>query len=162
MLRALALALLLTTSVTTMAKDIFISSHNAISNRYAVFEDNEKIAFLYLTESGSQKPIKDAIAYSRIPPISKIDWEKIKQTGDTPLLEQSLASPEAVIANPLEKEFSFRWSADGHAVALIRNGKPIAFAIASERFGYSKAVSRSSNLANVWDQNKYETLFEKK
>lgn len=52
-----------------MAEDIFISTHNAISNRFAVFEDNEKVAFLYLTEVGSQNPIKDAIAYSRVPPV---------------------------------------------------------------------------------------------
>lgn len=142
-----------------MSKDIFISSHNTISNRFAVFEDNEKIAFLYLTESESQKPIKDAIAYTRIPPISKSDWKNIEQTGNASPLEQSLTSPEAVIANPLEKDFSFRWSADGHAVALLRHGKPIAFAVASEKFGYSKAVSKSTNLANLWDQVKYESIF---
>ncbi|NHQ85562.1 hypothetical protein HA050_05450 [Iodobacter sp. HSC-16F04] len=142
-----------------MAKDIFISSHNAISNRFAIFEDNEKIAFMYLTESGSQKPVKDAIAYSRIPPIAKVDWDRIKQYGDAPLLEQSMASSDAVIANPLEKDCSFRWSKDGHAVAILRNGKPIAFTSATERFGFSKAVSKLSHLANVWDQKKYESFF---
>lgn len=162
MLRILTFTILIAAPVLSMAEDIFISSHNAVSNRFAVFEDNEKVAFLYLTEVGSQKPIKDAIAYSRVPPVEKVDWEKIKETGDIPPLEKDLASAEAVIPSPLEKEFSFKWSADGNAVALLRNGLPICFASAHDKFGYSRAVSKSTNLANAWDQKAYEFLFNKK
>ncbi len=162
MLRFFAFAILIMTPVLSMAEDIFISSHNAESNRFAVFEDNEKVAFLYLTEAGSQKPIKDAIAYSRVPPVEKVDWEKIKETGDIPPLEKGLASAEAVIPSPKEKEFSFKWSTDGNSVALLRNGSPICFASTHEKFGYSRAVSKSSNLANAWDQKAYEHLFNKK
>ena len=161
MFRYIAFTILFTTPMITMAKDIFISSHNAISNRYSVFEDNEKVAFLYLTDIGIQKPIKDAIAYSRVPPVEKVDWEKIKETGDVPPLEQAIASNVAVIPNPSEKEFSFKWSPDGNAVALIRNGKPIAFISVKEKYGYSKAVAKSSRLANAWDQKKYESIFGK-
>lgn len=162
MLRMLVFKMLITIPVLSMAEDIFVSSHNAVSNRFAVFEDNEEVAFLYLTEAGSQKPIKDAIAYSRVPPVEKIDWAKIKETGDVPPLEKDLASPEAVIYSPLEKEFSFEWSADGNSVALLRNGSPICFISTREKFGYSRAVSKSSNLANAWDQDTYERLFDSK
>lgn len=152
MLRILISTILMSSPVLSMAEDIFISSHNAVSNRFAVFEDNQKMAFLYLTEVGSQKPIKDAIAYSRVPPVEKIDWEKIKETGDVPPLEKDLASSEAIIPSPLEKEFSFKWADDGNAAALLRNGSPICFVSPLEKFGYSKAVSKSSNLANAWNQ----------
>lgn len=162
MLRMLAFTILIAAPGLSMAEDIFIFSHNAVSNRFAVFEDNEKVAFLYLTEVGSQKPIKDAIAYSRVPPVENVDWAKIKETGDIPPLEKGLASAEAVIPYPLEKEFSFKWSADGSAVALLRNGSPICFTSAHDKFGYSRAVSKSSNLANVWDQKAYEYIFGKK
>jgi hypothetical protein len=162
MRRILAFTILIVIPVISMAEDIFISTHNDTSNRFAVFEDNEKVAFLYLTEVGSQKPIKDAIAYSRAPPVEKIDWNKIKETGDTPPLEKDLASSEAVVPSPLETEFSFKWSADGNAVALLRNGTPICFVSAHDKFGYSRAVSKSSNLANAWDQKAYEHLFSKK
>lgn len=162
MLRILTFTLLITVPVLSMAKDIFISSHNAVSNRFAVFEDNEKVAFLYLTEVGSQKPVRDVIAYSRVPPVEKIDWAKIKEIGETLPLEKELASFEAVIPSPSEKEFSFKWSSDGNAVALLRNGSPICFVSALDKYGYSRAVSKSSNLANAWNQKAYEQLFGKK
>ncbi|RZU38688.1 hypothetical protein EV700_2623 [Fluviicoccus keumensis] len=141
------------------ANEIFIHSHNPTSNRFAILEDNESIAFLYLTEVGTQRPIKDAVAYSRHPLALKVDWEKIKEKGDTPPLSKDVASSEAVIANPSEVEFSFKWSSDGNAVALLRNGKPIAFASASEKYGFSKAISKPSPLANAWDQGLYEVTF---
>lgn len=162
MLRILTFTILIAIPVISMAEEIFISSYNDASDRFAVFEDNEKVAFLYLTEVGSQKPIKVAIAYTRVPPVEKIDWEKIKETGDTPLLEKDLASAEALIPSPLEKEFSFKWSTDGNTVALLRNGAPICFTSANDKLGYSRAVSKSSNLANSWDQKAYEHLFSKK
>lgn len=144
-----------------MAKDIFVHSHNPTSNRLAVFQDDESVAYLYLTKPGTQKPEKDAIAYSRVPLVAKVDWSKIKETGETPHLSQDIASSTAVVKNPLESEFSFKWSTDGHAVALFRNSVPIAFASASDKFGYSKAVAKSSPLANAWDQKRYEALFGK-
>lgn len=144
-----------------MADEIFISSHNAASNRYAVFEDDERVAFLYLSESGSQKPVKDAVAYSRTEPVERIDWERIRATGETPPLSRDLASSAAVISSPVAKEFAFKWSADGNAVAILRNGSPLAFAAASEKFGYSKAVRKDSALANAWNQAAYDRLFSR-
>lgn len=161
MMRTFSIILLVAVPMISMADDIFITSHNTSSNRYAVFEDNEKVAYLYLTEAGKPKPIKDAIAYSRVPPVSKINWKKIKKTGDIPPLTRDVASAQGVIQSPSEDEFSFKWSAQGNAVALLRNGKPIAFTSSSEKFGYSRAVTKSSRLAYAWDQNKYAAIFGK-
>jgi hypothetical protein len=52
------------------------------------------------------------------------------------------------------------WSADGNAVALLRNNLPIAFASTTEKYGYSKAVAKPSGLANPWDQQRYEAIFK--
>lgn len=145
----------------SVAKDIFIHSQNPISDRLAIFQDDERTAYLYLTKPGTQRPERDAIAYSRVPLVPRVDWARIKETGEPPPLSQDIASPNAILKNPTEAEFSFKWSADGHAVALLRNGHPIAFAVASEKFGYSKAVAKSSPLANAWDQIRYEALFGK-
>lgn len=137
-----------------MAEDIFIHSHNAVSDRLAILDDDRRVAYLYLTKPGTQKPEKDAIAYSRVAPVTKLDWAEAAKTGGTPLLSQELASTSAVISDPIAGEFSFRWSRDGQSVALLRNGVPIAFASASEQFGYSKAVAKSSPLANAWSQDR--------
>lgn len=142
-----------------MAEEIFLESQSSVSHRYAVLEDNGKVAFLYLTEPGVPKPIKDAIVYMRVPPIDHVDWERIKQSRDTPLLPKELATPVALIKYPKSTEFGFKWSEDGEAVAVLRNGQPLAFATSRERFGYSRAVSVNSAFANAWDQARYVSLF---
>lgn len=151
--------LILLASHAAMAEEIFLDSQSPVSKRYAVLEDNGTIAFLYLTEPGVPKPMKDAVVYMRIPPIEAVDWERIKKTGDTPLLRRDLASLNAVIKDPKASEFTFKWSTDGESVAVLRNGHPLAFASVKERFGYSRAVSVSSPLANAWDQVRYSGLF---
>ncbi|HEY8026016.1 MAG TPA: hypothetical protein VIF60_15725 [Burkholderiaceae bacterium] len=110
---------------------------------------------------GSKFPEKDAIAYTRIAPAAKINWSEIKASGSIPPLTQDLASDRAIIKNPLAREFSFHWSSDGNAVALLRNGEPIAFAVASEKYGHSNAIAKSSQLANAWDERRYKAVFEK-
>jgi len=159
MFRAFYVFILFGISMNSIAKEIFIDSHNPISQRFAIFEDNEQVAYLYLTERGSQKPIKDAIAYSRKPLIPKVDWKKIEETGEAPPLSMDVASSQAIIASPLESEFAFKWAKDGNSVALLRNGQPIAFASATEKYGYSKAISKTNPLANPWDQKLYDKLF---
>jgi hypothetical protein len=159
-MRVAVALLLLVCSASSIAQGIFLHSRSAASNRIAILEDDERVAYLYLTKPGTQQPEKDAIVYMRVQPIDRVDWEAIKKTGATPLLTKELASSSAVVAKPVEREFSFRWSRDGNAVAVLRGGAPLAFASMSERFGYSKAVSKSSPLANAWDQAKYESLFK--
>ena len=143
----------------TMSEEIFLESQSPVSKRYAVLEDNGKIAFLYLTESGIPKPMKDAVVYMRVPPVEAVDWERIKKSVETPLLRKDLASATAVIKNPKASEFKFKWSADGDSVAVLRDGQPLAFASVKERFGYSRAVSTTCPLANAWDPARYTSLF---
>ena len=142
-----------------MAQDIFLQSKNAISGRNAVLEDNGKIAFLYLTEPQIAKPVRDAIVYSRIPPVSSVDWERIKQAREMPPLHEDIASSAAVISSPEESEFAFEWSGDGDAVAILRNEVPLAFVTMKERLGFSKAVIKQSPFANPWDEERYLSLF---
>ena len=142
-----------------MAQEIFLQSQSPVSKRHAVLEDDGRVSFLYLTEPEVPKPAKDAVVYMRIPPIEAIDWERIKETRETPLIRKDLASPTAVILSPKASEFTFKWSVDGESVAVLRDGQPLAFASLKERFGYSRAVSVSSPLANAWDQARYTSLF---
>lgn len=146
-------------TASAMAQGIFLTSSHPVSRRVAILEDDTEVAYLYLTAPETQRPEKDAIVYTRVPPVSKVNWERIRQTGETPMLREDLASSTAILLAPQEREFSFKWSHDGNSVAVLRNGIPMAFATMSERFGYSKAVSVSSPLANAWNQPKYTSLF---
>jgi hypothetical protein len=142
-----------------MSKGIFIHSRNALSARLAIFEDDGQVAYVYLTKPGTQKPEKDVIAYSRVPPAPKVDWNIIGKAGNPPPLPQDVASASAVIPRPVAREFSLKWSTDGNIVALLRNGVPIAFVSASAKLGFSKAIARPSPIANPWDQSAYDAAF---
>jgi hypothetical protein len=142
------------------AGQISLQEQHPKSKRAAVLEDNEKVAYLYLIPAGKQAPDRATVAYSRVPPVPVVDWKKSNETGEPPLIARDVASARAVIVFPKKREFSFRWSHDGHAVALLRNGEPIALASAAEPVGYSKAVAKPGKLAKPWDQKRYAELIE--
>ena len=140
------------------AAEINLQAQHPKSRRQAVLEDNEKIAYLYLTRPNSQAPERDAVAYSRVRPVPTVDWKKMKETGEPPLLGADIASARAIITFPKQREFTFLWSKDGHSVALLRNGEPIAMVTAADTSGYSKAVAKGSRLAKPWDEKRYAEL----
>ena len=152
-------AAILIASGSAIAEDIFLQSQSPASRRYAILEDDGQTAYLYLTKPNELTPVRDAVAYTRVPPVAKVDWESIRKTGDTPRLPVDLASPSAVIQSPKPSEFQFKWSGDGHSVAILHNGSPLAMAGNQDRFGYSKAVKKASPLANAWDEKRYLQLF---
>jgi len=143
-----------------MAEGIFIHSHNEVSNRFALLDETDNVAFLYLTEPGEQSPSKDAIAYMRIRPPVKFDWKTATSNGEPPLLPIEFASEKAVITNTNTADFFFKWSLDGNAVVLNYKNEPIAFVAASESTGFSKAVSIDNALTNAWNQVLYTKYFD--
>lgn len=144
-----------------MADQIFLNSKNALSGRTAILEDDGQVAYLYLTAPSSTKIERDVILYMRIQPITEGEWKKIMATKSTPRLPINMASTTAVIEDPAEREFEFRWSQDGSAVAALRHGVPLAFTSVNERLGYSKAVAVTSPFASLWEQAKYDEVFDK-
>lgn len=147
-------------SGTVMAEGLFIHSYNESSKRFAILDELDESAVLYLSESGSQKPIKDAFAYMRIPPIDIETWKKRMRAGGPPVLHTEIASNDAVIAISKESDFNFLWSKTGNDVSLTYRGKPIAFISLNEQYGYSKAASKTSPVVNPWDQKLYDVIFE--
>ena len=142
----------------TLAQGIYLQSFSAASTRYAVLEDDGYVAYLYICGPNTLTPERSVVVYSRRPPVAKVDWWELQQTGDTAPISRDIASGEAVIAQPAAQEFTFKWSRAGDAVALLRRGKPLAY-VAAEQPGRSKAVAKQSPLAVPWDQRAYESLF---
>jgi hypothetical protein len=131
MLRFL-LTTLLCLAFPAMAQGLFLQTQHTESKRFAVFHDNERVGYLYLTAPGVQRPERDAIAYSRVPPVDREEWLAAVKAGGTPMPLKELASDTAILAATVQSEFSFKWSRDGDAVALLHNGVPIAFASSRE------------------------------
>ena len=147
--------------VSCQAQGIYLQSTSVVSNRSAILEDDGCVAYLYLCKPGTFIPEREAVVYSRRPPVPKVDWWELSKTGETAPISQDIASPTAMVARPSAAEFTFKWSRDGESVAILRHGQALAFAIPSHLRGYSKAVTRPSTLAMPWDQQAYESTFGK-
>jgi hypothetical protein len=131
--------------------DIMIESFNEQSNRIAVFEDDGNTAYLYLLSEGGIDIEKMAIVYSRIEPVLTVDKERMN-AGLPPKISKRYASDEAFIALPEEEKIEFKWSADGHSVAILYDGKERCFVSKnSELFGYSKAVKKDGPYGKPWN-----------
>jgi hypothetical protein len=142
-----------------LAKGLYLESRSAVSDRAAVLEDDGHVAYLYLCAPGTWTPEREVVVYSRKAPVPRIDWWELSMTGDTAPISQDIASRTAVVPRPEAQQFSFRWSRDGQAVAVLRHGKAMAFLTAARAAGHSRAVSRPSPLGLPWDQRLYDTTF---
>jgi hypothetical protein len=160
MLRNLVFICTLFFSGVGMAEGIFINSYNSLSDRYAILDEQDESAVLYLSEKGSQRPIKDAFAYMRIEPIDIDSWKDRMKAGEPPVLHKELASEQAVILTTKESDFSFTWSNDGDAVSLRYLNQPIAFISIDETFGFSKSVVKDSPVVNLWNEELFSSLFK--
>lgn len=139
--------------------EIFIEQRNHTSGRFAIIEENGTSAWLYLTPTSGRGIDRDAFIYSPIEPADKLNIEDIKN-GDTPILTKSIASESAVITSIGEAELSFKWSQDGHSVAVVYKNDVIAFISGTEKNSYSKALLKESFFGKPWDQNVYQATFE--
>ncbi|GAB2894886.1 hypothetical protein GCM10027180_25930 [Microbulbifer echini] len=139
--------------------EIFIEQRNDTSGRFAIIEENESSAWLYLTPTSGKGIDRDAFIYSPIEPADKLNIDEIKD-GGTPILTKSVASESAVLNNIGDSELSIKWSKDGHSVAVFYKNEAIAFIAGKEKSSYSKALSKESFFGKPWDQNVYRATFE--
>jgi len=159
MIKHFCLILLLLFSGKVMAEGLFIHSFNNVSNRYAILDELQDTAVLYLSEVDNQKPVKDAFAYMRVEPLDILTWKNRMKRGESPILHIGLASESSVITKTQESDFTFKWSLDGQSVALIYKQLPIAFISIKEKYGFSKSVKKNSPIVNSWNEELYDELF---
>jgi hypothetical protein len=81
------------------AEDLFISEQHPVSQRWAILEDNGRVAWLYLTEAGSQKPAADCWLYNRVAIPPRFDSAR----GEAPVVPATHAASGAAQNPPIEK-----------------------------------------------------------
>ncbi len=130
--------------------DLFLTEQHPGSGRYVVLEDDRTCAWLYLTETGSRRPVADVWVYNRIeaPPVSQVQSFR----PNPPPAAVGYAGPSALITNPTQSEWSFLWSADGHAVAVAKDGEPLAFIRSHDKPGYSRLLVSNGPWGLVWSE----------
>jgi len=163
MFRKLIFMCFLFNAINVCAEGISIRSYNEESTRYALFKEFDESGILTLSQKGNVNSVKTAISYMKIEPVAISQWRKLKKTRTGwRYIYASIASKEAIIRDAKKEDFSFLWSDNGNAVALLFKSNPIAFVTMGEKYGFSKAVNRKNSIVNPWNQRFYETIFNKK
>lgn len=137
--------------------ELFLESQHAVSRRFVVMEDDGTSAWLYLTEPETRKPVGDAWVYNRIPapPTSEIKSYR----GGPPPAAIGYASDTALCDSPFEHEWSFIWASDGHAVAVAKQGVPVACIVADQKGGYSRELIKDGPWGHVWSDAEFKRVF---
>ena len=115
----------------------FITEQHPSSRRHAIFDDDGRSAWLYLTAPDKPRPVADVFVYNREAPTDRVDDS---DRSRPPPIVKEFAAPGAVVAAPERSVWRFRWSADGESVALERDGVVVALIPPGQRRGYSSAI----------------------
>lgn len=142
----------------TILEEIFLLEQNPVSKRWALFDENDNIAYLYLTERESQQPLADVVVYAKELVHHHALTAPLRQ-GLPPMLTQDYASPVAIRTDIKREDISFLWSAKGNAVAACIRGEPVAFVTASGGHAFSRAVGREGPFGKPWNHAGFEKLF---
>jgi hypothetical protein len=138
-------------------ENLFRDDEHPVSGRFAVLEDDGTSIWLYLTESGTRKPVSDAWVYNRVAPPP---MEAIKSyRGGPPPAAQGYASESALCEDPLACEWSFVWSSDGDAVAAVKDGQPVALIVVGQPGGYSRELVQDGPWGHPWSDELYRQKF---
>ena len=115
--------------------NIFLSDQNAQSLRHAVVEDDGDVAYLYLTAPQSTTIAASAWIYNR---------------ASSPLTPP-----------PLTRDWALLWSHDGHSVAILADGLPMACIVNATNPGYSRGLTAPTSLGTTWDHAIYARVFRR-
>lgn len=141
---------------------IFLSWRHPVSHRTAILEEIDGMVWLYLSLPQTTEPARDCPAFVTDTPPDSVDWERIKQTGESPGITKDIATERALIEHPSPEDFSAVWSSDGGSVALRHRGELICMIVAGHKrghSGHSKAVAGSSPLGEPFDDSLFASTF---
>jgi hypothetical protein len=108
----------------------FESEQHPLSRRWAVVEDDGKVAWLYLTAPDSLKPVATCFLFNQ-------------------------ADKLAAFAQAIR----FRWSPDGESVAVKFGSTLMGFIASGEERGFSKLLTAAGPLGAPLDTTLYERKF---
>lgn len=135
----------------------FLSERHPLSDRTAIFEDDGRSAWLYLTRAGSHDLVADCWVYNRQAPPASIDPAEWRDRP--PPAVQGVAGESSRIEDPVWSAQRLLWSADGESVALLYEDLPLGFIARAKKAGYSRHVLQTCPWGRLWDQARFDSLF---
>ncbi len=139
-----------------MSEDLFLSEQHPTSRRWAIFEDNGKSAWLYLSEPNSTQPVATCFVYNRVAAPEGITFSR----GEPPIVPAAYVVSQEPYTPPAEGAVSFRWAADGDSVALVFDIEVVGFIANGNPRGFSKQLKAASSFGQSMDDMAiYEQAF---
>ena len=139
---------------------MFVSEQNPTSRRFAEFEDDGTVGYLYLTAPDSTNLVGDCWVYNRIPAPDHSETKKYR--GSPPPASRDYAGPNAQQSEPPEAAVGFLWSPDGNAVSVLIDGVQTGFLVFGESGpgGYSLHLTKDGPWGKPWDQERFSRVFD--
>jgi hypothetical protein len=135
----------------------FLSERHPTSDRTAIFEDDGRSAWLYMTQAGSHAFAADCWLYNRIEAPASVDVATSRK--QPPPAVKGVVGERARIEDPVWSSMRLAWSADGRSVAFYYLDVPLGFIAQAEKAGYSRNVVSSSPWGRLWDAERFDALF---
>jgi hypothetical protein len=135
--------------------DLFVSQQHPVSRLWAVVEDDGRVAWLYLTEPETRKPIADCWLYNRVatPP----EFDSVR--GQPPVVPQTHAGAGATAQLPAAESVHLRWSRDGDSVAVFFHTELIGFIAHGHERGFSRHIRVSGPFGSALDTELFQRVF---
>ena len=137
------------------SEDLFISQQHPVSRRRAVIEDDGRVAWLYLTEPETWKPVADCWLYNRVPTPPRFDSLR----GEPPVVPQTHAGVGATMQPPSEESVHLQWSSDGESVAVFFDAELVGFIVHGQQHGYSRHVRVVGPFGSLLDTELFQRVF---
>lgn len=140
-----------------MEDEAFLSEQHGGSRRWAVVEDDGESAWLYLTASGSQRPVADCWLYNRDVNAGTVE-SRVGQ-GLAPPAPRSVTGAGAVMSPASSDELRLEWSADGESAAVHFGETLLGFIARASKPGYSRHLIVECPWGRPLDEGLYRELF---
>lgn len=137
------------------SEDLFISELHPSSRRRAVIEDDGRVAWLYLTEPETRKPVADCWLYNRVPTPPRFNSSR----EEPPVVPQTHAGVDATMQPPSEESVRLQWSLDGESVAVFFDADLIGFIAHGQKHGYSRCIRVAGPFGSPLDTELFQRLF---
>jgi hypothetical protein len=131
------------------------------SHRHAVLADDGVTGILYLhapSDDAAKTGEVEAtcFAYNRVDPIDAKEVQRYRP--NPPPIAKGYASKDAVCRRPDLHKWNLKFSSDGLAVLLIRDGKPWAMVSLDARRGFSKAIEAPGPWGSPWSSEVHKSF----
>ena len=143
-----------------MNDDFLVCEYSQHSHRHAMLVDDGITGILYLhaPSKDAEEPgdvDADCFAYNRVDPIDPKDIPHYRP--GPPPIARGYASKQAVCRKPESYDWTLKFSSEGTAVLLVRDGEPWAMVSLTEPHGFSKAIEAPGPWGNPWSIEVYRS-----